>query len=51
VNDKTKQALLGAVLTATLATGCGIVIDAQPWHVFGTAIVVAVISFAMDWTS
>lgn len=46
---KTQQALLGAALMSMLVTGCGIVIDARPWHLFGAALFAATLCFTMDY--
>jgi hypothetical protein len=34
---------------STLVTGCGLVIDARPWHTFGAVLFVAALSFGMDY--
>lgn len=48
MTTKTKGAILGAAVMSVLVTGCGIVLDARPWHVFGAVLFIAALSFAMD---
>ena len=51
MTSKTKQALLGATAMALFTTGCCLVFDARPWHMFGWVLMIATMSFAMDMTS